>query len=147
MKKERRLWLLLILTTLFITKVSFGQSGEDALLDKCAANLGTYNYIRSFNVSVTLWKKANPEYSYVFSKGSTYLLIGCEGNTTGGKMIINLFDRNHKLIASTYDGKTKIHYSDLLYPCSATGVYYLEAYFEGMKRGRGICILGFSKDK
>jgi hypothetical protein len=146
MKKGKALWLLLLLTWLIIPQVSFGQSDNDELLDKCAANLGTYNYIKSFKVNTGLWKKVNSEYSYVFSKGSTYILIACNESTDKGKMIISLYDRNKNLIASNYDENTKNYYSDLLFPCSATGVYYIRITFEGMRRGHGICILGFNKE-
>jgi hypothetical protein len=146
MKKEKTLWLLLLVLCLIIPRVSFGQSDSDELLDKCAGNLGTYNYIKSFRVNSGLWKKVNSEYSYVFSKGSTYIMIACNESTDKGKMIISLYDRDNKLIASNYDENTKSYYSDLLFPCSATGVYYIRISFEGMKRGHGICILGFNKE-
>ena len=147
MKKRKAFWLLLILTTFIIPQVSSGQSDTDVLLDKCASNLGTFNYIKSFKVNVGFWKKSGPEYSYVFSKGSTYLLILCNENTDKGKMVINLYDTNRNTVASNYDEKTKEYFTDLLYPCSATGVYYIKISFEGMKRGHGICILGFNKEK
>jgi|WetSurSiteA1Bulk_404760.scaffolds.fasta_scaffold36924_1 hypothetical protein len=125
---------------------SFGQCETDAVLDKCASGMGTYNYIKSFIADANPRKKANSEYSYVFSKGSTYIMIACNEKVIGGEMVINLYDRNHVLIASTWDEKSKKHYTDLEYPCSATGVYYIKATFDAAKSGCGMCILGFSKD-
>lgn len=146
MKKPKELRILLFLAALFFPGSIFGQCDTDIYLDQCASNLGTYNYIKSFSVNASPRKKVNPEYSYVFSKGSTYMIIVCDQNVIGGKMIVSLYDREHKLIASTYDEKTDKYYSDLLYPCEATGVYYIRATFEGSKGGCGMCILGFNKE-
>ena len=146
MKKNIRLILLIVIGVSLFTKYSFGQYETDVFLDKCASNLGTYNYINSFISYAHQRKKATTEYSYIFSKGSSYMMVACTENASGGKMVISLYDRNHNLIASTYDEETKKYYPDLLYPCSATGVYYIKATFEGTKNGCGMCILGFSKD-
>ncbi len=145
MKKAKEIKILLLLSIFLLPNTSFGQCDTDMFLDQCASGLGTYNYIKSFSVNVSR-KKVTPEYSYVFSKGSTYMLIVCDQNVIGGKMVVNLYDRNHKFIASTYDEKNNKHYSDLLYPCEATGVYYIQTTFEGSKGGCGMCILGFNKE-
>lgn len=146
MKKPNKLKILLIFVVLLFAGSVYGQCDTDLFLDQCASGLGTYNYIKSFSVDVSPRKKVSPEYSYVFSKGSTYMLIVCDQNAAGGKMIVSLYDRGHNLIASTYDEKANKYYSDLLYACEATGVYYIRATFEGTKGGCGMCILGFDKE-
>jgi hypothetical protein len=143
-KKELKI---LILSVFFLGSFSaFGQCDTDIFLDECAHGLGTYNYIKSFSIKASSHKKSNPEYSYVFSKGSTYMLIVCDQNLIGGKMILKLYDREHNLIASTFDEKDHKYYTDLRYSCEATGVYYIQASFEGSKGGCGMCILGFNKE-
>lgn len=126
---------------------SNAQCDSDEFLDKCASNLGTYNYIKTFISYANPRKKSDPENIYVFSKGSTYKLIACQPEPVAGKMVISLFDRNHNLIACTYDQNANKYYSELRYPCSATGVYYIKTSFEGIKSGCGMCILGFSKEE
>lgn len=123
----------------------FGQCQTDEFLDNCASKLEDYTFIKAFNTD--LQKAGSEEFSYVFSKGSTYLIIICDQNIAGNRMVVNLFDRNRKLIASSYNAKTKTYYPDLLYPCTATGVYYLEASIEGAKGGCGVTILGFMKSE
>ena len=145
-RKYVKLYLLLIISLIIFPALSFGQCDTDVFLDKCSSNLGTYNYIKSFVTNANPQKKTNPEFSYVFSKGSTYIMIACTENEAGGNLIISLYDRNHYLIASTYDEKTKKYYNELQYPCSATGVYYIKATFEGTKKACGMCILGFSRN-
>jgi len=128
-----------------VAPVVSGQCQSDEFLDNCASKLESYTFIKAFNVELN--KGASDEFSYVFSKGSSYLIIVCDQNVSGSKMIVNLYDRNHKLIASSYNSKTKTHYPDILYPCTATGVYYLDASIEGGNEGCGVTILGFMKTK
>jgi hypothetical protein len=144
-ENKKLLLLLLVCVTLF-PLISAGQCDSDAFLDKCATNLGSFNYIKSFSLNTRPKKKAYSEFSYVFSKGSSYMLIVCNENSDEGEMLINLYDREHKLIACTYYEKTKKHFPNLVYSCSATGVYYIKASIEGTKKCCGMFILGFNKD-
>jgi len=146
LNKIIRLFLFLVTSLFLFPAYSSGQCESDEFLDKCASNLGTYNYIKSFVVNANPRKNANPEFKYVFSKGSTYMMIACTENSDHGRMVISLYDREHNLIATTYDEKTKKYFPELQYPCSATGVYYIKATIEGAKNGCGLCILGFTKD-
>lgn len=142
--KMKTLKTLIFVLALIIPQLAHGQCDSDAFMDNCASKLETYTFIKAFNTSM---KKTDVvEYSYVFSKGSTYMIIPCDQELAGSRMIVNLYDRNHQIIASSYNEKTKTFYPDLQYPCSATGVYYMEVTFEGSKGGCGICLLGFKKN-
>lgn len=143
----KKLNLTLLIAFLLLSRIGFGQCTGDDFLDKCAASLGTFTFIKSFNVDINKSKGAEGkvEYSYVFSKGSNYMLIVCDQNISGKRMILNLYDRNHKLIVSSYNKQTKKFYPSISYPCSATGVYYMESVFENDAGGCGVNILGFSK--
>jgi len=138
-------YLLSILGMLLLSVASFAQCESDEFLDECASALGSHTFIKSFNTKINPKKKATVEYSYVFSKGSEYSVILCDQKIKNSRLIVNLYDRNHKLIGSSYSKKTRKHYPDLTYPCTATGVYYIEASFEGSASGCGVIILGFTK--
>jgi hypothetical protein len=143
MMKMIRIFLWLVVAS--VSHTVYGQCQTDEFLDNCASKLEDFTFIKAFNTEMT--KPGNEEFSYVFSKGSSYMVIVCDQNLTGNRMIVNLYDRNRKLIASSYNSKTKTYYPDLLYPCAATGVYYLEANFAGAKGGCGVTILGFMKSE
>jgi hypothetical protein len=145
MKSDKKLILLPLLFALIFPLTSSGQCDPEILLDKCATNLGTFNYIKSFSVNARPRKKASQEFSYVFSKGSKYILIVCNDNLESGNMIVNLYDSVHNLIASSYDEKENKYYPDLLYNCSSTGLYYIKTSITS-KGGCGMFILGFNKD-
>jgi hypothetical protein len=118
------------------------ECGSDEYLEKFAPALGDYTFIKAFNVEVDK-PGDKSEFSYVFSKGSNYRIVIGDMNGDGNKMVVNLYDRNKKLIASNYLKSSKKFFPSLNYACSATGVYYVEAFFENSKSGCGINILGF----
>jgi hypothetical protein len=139
-------FLLVIAGLFFYSAFCMAQCDTDAFLDKCAQNLGSYNYIKSFVATSGSRRKDAPEYRYVFSKGSKYIMIACPENENESRMVISLYDRDHNLLACNYDENSDKYYTELQYPCSATGVYYVKAKMEGSKKACGLCILGFTKD-
>ena len=136
--------ILAITTALMISSFTLNPCDPEELLRKHAAALDDYVFIKSFPIETT---KAGDkaEYSYVLSRGINYRIVVCDQGEEGKKMVVNLLDRNKKLIASNYLKTNKKFYGTLNYVCSATGVYYVEAFFEGEKKGCGLNILGFKK--
>jgi len=137
----------LLFTTIIITSTSERPGppcNSEAFMNNCAPSLEDYVFIKSFPIE-SAKQGAKTEYSYVLSRGSSYRIVICDQNETGGKMVINLLDRDKKLIASNYLKSSKKFFSLLNYTCAATGVYYVEAFFEGEKKGCGLNILGFKK--
>lgn len=118
--------------------------GSDAFLASCAPELGNYNYINKFDIEVNE-PGTKPEFSYVFSKGTTYRIVICDQGDEKNRMEVRLYDRDKKLIASNYLSSKKQYFPVLNYKCTATGVYYMEARFKSSKTGCGVVILGFSK--
>jgi hypothetical protein len=116
----------------------------ESLFETNAAALQPYTFMKKFDVQISKGGE-KVEYSYVLSRDSEYKIMICDLNEEGKKMVINFYDRNKKLIASNYLKSSKKIFPSITYKCSATGVYYVEAYFEGEKDGCGINILGFKK--
>ena len=138
-----KLYTLIISFIVINTASVFAQCNTDALMAKYAPTLDDFMFVKSFNVEVKKdGEKSN--YSYVFSRGAEYKLVLSDANN-GKKMIINLLDRDKKLIATNFIKSSKKYYPAINYMCNATGVYYVEAYFEGEKSGCGINILGVKK--
>lgn len=129
----------------FASGFTNAQCSSDAFMDNCSSALEDFNFIKSFEFENPKGGAKN-EYSYVFSKGSTYRIVVCDENIANEKMIVTLYDRNHKMIATNYLKSSKKVFPSLTYPCSATGVYYIEYSFQGNKAKCGINILGFSKN-
>ena len=73
-------------------------------------------------------------------------MISCSDKESKGRVVLNLYDTNHTLIASTYEKETGKYFSELIYNCSTAGVYYIGIEYEGQKAGCGLCILGFNRE-
>ena len=69
----------------------------------------------------------------------------CDGEGLNTKMIVNIYDRDKKLIVSNFTRRNKVFSEKLDFDCSATGVYYIESYFEDDNKGCGLNILGYKK--
>ena len=147
MEKIRFKIILLGLLFYISPKVSLAQCDEDDFMDECATRIDKFVFAKSFDINNDLSKKSDGkvEYSYVFSKGTSYSITVCDLNQNGNRMIVDLYDRNRKFVASSYSKRTKKYYPKITYPCNATGVYYLKYRFEGGKPSCGVSIIGFKK--
>jgi hypothetical protein len=147
MKKIRKGSAFIFHILLVFTSFSFSSNppcDPETLLKNYASELDNFVFIKSFPIEVNK-SETKAEYSYVLSRAITYRIVVCNPHENGSKMIVNLLDRNKKLIASNYLKSSKKFFQTINYECSATGVYYVEAYFDGDKKGCGLNILGFKK--
>ncbi len=109
----------------------------------CNSKLGDFTYIKTIYVDPTKLETTPNSISYLFSKGSTYMIVCCDQEMKGNRLIVNVYDKSKNLIASNKQ-KKKV-YPSIQYPCSATSMYYIESYYEGSKDPCGVNIIGFSK--
>lgn len=134
-----------ITTSLLISSFTLSnQCDPEELLKKHASSLDEYVFIKSFPIETSKSDDV-AQYSYVLSRGINYRIVVCDEDVAGKKMTVSLYDRNKKLIATNYLKSKKKFFGTINYVCSATGVYYIEASFEGQKNGCGLNILGFKK--
>lgn len=149
MKTYISLFRILVVAALMFISFSFtripGKGCDlESLFESNATKLQPYTFMKKFDVQVD--KSGNKiEYSYVLSRDSEYKIMIADLNEDGKKMVVNFYDRNKKLIASNYVKASKKVFPSITYKCAATGVYYIEAFFEGEKDGCGINIIGFKK--
>ena len=107
--------------------------------DQCVNQLGSgYTYLKSFQLT------GEVEYSFVFSKGTLYMLTTASALGEAGNIEIQLYDPSHKLIVSNYDKKTDKYYP-INYPCSTTGVHYMKFIFNDTSKECGLSVLGFKR--
>lgn len=140
--KSKYFSILLLLTGfLFVPVFNLrAQCNDEDFMDNCAELLDNYTFIKSFEHSDSKGG-AKSENSYVFSKDHSYIITICDQGSA--KLIVNLYDRNRKLISSNKaSGK---YFNKLVYQCTTTGVYYIESYLDNNSKGCGLSILGFKK--
>lgn len=139
-----------VFSFLLISFVSFGSSdpiGEcnaDNLSNACIPKLSNgFNYLKSYKIDGQEGAKDKIEYSYVFTKGTQYMINLCaEGENPDG-IVVSLFDAQRNKVASSKVNGQFI--SAIAYPCNATGIYYIQYTFDGSTARCGGSALGFKR--
>ena len=128
----------------FTTNVSYGQCDAAEKAAGCTPNPESgYTLIKSFEVDGKGGTKSKIEYSYVFTKGTKYLVNVCGGAKTPDGLVVTLYDKYRNKVASNLvEGKVV---KAIAYPCSATGIYYITYTFYESKEFCGGSTIGFKR--
>ncbi len=102
-----------------------------------------YTLIKSFAVDGKGGTKTKIEYSYVFTKGTKYLVNVCGDGSSPDGVVVTLYDKYRNKVASNLvNGKIV---KAISYPCPATGIYYITYTFEKSKAYCGGSTIGFKR--
>jgi hypothetical protein len=140
--------LILFISLMMIVGISsselIGQCNSDNLSNACIPKLsGGFNFLKSYKIDGEDGGKDKVEYSYVFTKGTQYMINICaEGQATDG-IVVTLFDSNRNKVATSKINGQFI--SAIAYPCNATGIYYIQYTFDGSASHCGGSALGFKR--
>lgn len=136
--------LLLLIAISFFSSGVFGQCNSDTYASACVPKLADgFNFLKSYKIDGQGGQKDKIEYSYLFTKGTQYMVNLCaEGTDTDG-IVVNLFDGARNKIASNLINGTFVNQLTML--CNATGIYYIQYTFNGSKGFCGGSALGFKK--
>ncbi len=137
--------ILAFVSVLYLSMLSINaQCDVKSLKSKCTEQLAPgFTYIKSYPLETKkINAKGEIEYSFVFSKGTIYMLTFSNSKGEAADIEITLFDPNHKKIASNMiSGK----YIPLGYKCMSTGVHYITFKFQNQTDNCGLSILGFKR--
>ena len=136
--------LVVIVISLAYSKDAEAQCGADAKASACISQMQDgFTFLKTFKVDGQAGAKPKVEYSYVFSKDTQYFLNVCsEGPDTDG-IVITMYDSKRQMVSTNYNnGK---FYPGLVYPCNATGIYYITFTFEDSQHHCGGSVLGFKR--
>lgn len=120
------------------------QCDPSAHTNTCITELADgFNFVKSYEINGEGGTKEKIEYSYVFAKGTQYFMNICaEGEGTDG-IVLSLYDSNRKKVGTSYaNGNFN---KGIIYPCNATGIYYITFTFEGSQKHCGGAVLGFKR--
>lgn len=119
-----------------------GQCNSESLSTECIPKLASgFNFLKSYKIEKG--GKEFVEYSYVFTKGTQYMINICaNGGTTDG-IVVSLYDSNRNKVASSKINGQFI--SAIAYPCNTTGIYYIQYTFDGSTTNCGGSALGFKR--
>ena len=125
------------------------QCENDETLQACVGLINNYKYVKTLNIEPDLFKKGvnEIEFSYVFNKGTTYIITVCDKNATGNKLIVDVFNNLGKKVLSSYNNESKKYYLKIIFPCASTAVYRLKYSFSQGNSACGVSIIGIQSLK
>jgi len=136
---------ILILAAGFIIKTeASAQCDPGTFANVCIPKLsGGFNFLKAYKVDGEGGNKTKVEYSYVFAKGTQYMINLCTGNGDADGVVVTLYDSNrNKKVSNVYEGE---YLSAIQYLCNATGIYYITYTFENSSQYCGGSALGFKR--
>lgn len=118
------------------------QCNAENLSTQCIPKLATgFNFLKSYKIEKG--GKDFVEYSYVFTKGTQYMINICAPKEPTDGIVVSLFDSNRNKVASSKVNGQYI--SAIAYPCNTTGIYYIQYTFDGSTNYCGGSALGFKR--
>jgi hypothetical protein len=138
----KKLLIFVLSVFVFSTLDVIAQCNAETLSSSCIPKLGTgFNFLKSYKIEKG--GKEFVEYSYVFTKGTQYMINICAGGTNTDGIVVSLFDSNRNKVASSkYNGQ---FLTAMTYPCNTTGIYYIQYTFDGSTSYCGGSALGFKR--
>ena len=126
----------------FSTLDVIAQCNAESLSTACIPKLTTgFNFFKSYKIEKG--GKEFVEYSYVFTKGTQYMINICANPQPTDGIIVSLYDSNrNKVATSKVNGQ---YISAIAYPCNTTGIYYIQYTFDGSTSYCGGSALGFKR--
>ena len=118
------------------------QCNAETLSTQCIPKLASgYNFLKSYKIEKG--GKEYVEYSYVFTKGTQYMINVCAPGQNAEGIIVTLYDSRRNKVASS---KVEDQYiSAIAYPCNNTGIYYIQYTFDDTTSACGGSALGFKR--
>jgi hypothetical protein len=140
----------IIFSLSFLLSVGIGSSGligqcnSDNFSNACIPKLaGGFNFLKSYKIDGEGGSKEKVEYSYVFTKGTQYMINICANGQATDGIVVTLFDSGRNKVASSKINGQFI--AAIAYPCNATGIYYIQYTFDGSASHCGGSALGFKR--
>ncbi|SRR5690606_17663220 len=118
---------LLVICALFAGSEVRAQCNAETLSTQCIPKLASgFNFLKSYKVEKS--GKEYVEYSYVFTKGTQYMINICASDQDADGIVVTLYDSKRNKVASNKDGDR--YFNAIAYPCNSTGIYYIQYTFD-----------------
>lgn len=138
----KKLLIFIFSVSVFSALDVIAQCNAENLSTQCIPKLASgFNFLKSYKIEKG--GKEFVEYSYVFTKGTQYMINICSGGADTDGIVVSLFDSNRNKVASSKVNGQFI--SAIAYPCNTTGIYYIQYTFDGSTTYCGGSALGFKR--
>ena len=121
---------------------STAQCNAEVLSTQCIPKLASgFNFVKSYKVEKA--DRDYVEYSYVFTKGTQYMINVCAPDQNADGIVVTLYDAKRNKVASNKIDDQYV--SAIAYPCNTTGIYYIQYTFDDTASNCGGSALGFKR--
>lgn len=112
--------------------------------DNCVKNLPDgYTFLKSYTIDGKDGSRKKVDYSYIFSKGTRYILLLSNGDPKTSGLKVSIYDSNRKFLTSSY--LRNKYYPAVIYECNATGIYFFSFEFENTNRFCAASVLALKR--
>lgn len=138
---------LVLYVSIFLTagvSNTFAQCSPDNYLNQCIPKMEDgYNFLKAFRLDGKSGATTEFQFSHLFTKGSEYMINLCASGEETDGLIVTLYNSRKQQIATSFvDGK---YIKSLLFPCKATGIYYINYTYRTSENYCGGSVMGFKK--
>lgn len=135
---------MLALTLIGLSLEASAQCNPESFTAACVPQLATgFNFLKSYKIDGENGAKEKVEYSYVFTKGTQYMINICANGAATDGILVSLYDANRNQVASNKIDNQVL--KAIAYPCNATGIYYIQYTFDKSASYCGGSALGFKR--
>ena len=137
--------LIIIVLSVFVLSALdvIGQCNSESLSNACIPKLSAgFNFLKSYKIEKG--GKDYVEYSYVFTKGTQYMINICAPDQDSDGIVVTLYDSKRNKVASNKVDDNQ-YIAAIAYPCNATGIYYIQYTFDNGTSFCGGSALGFKR--
>jgi hypothetical protein len=118
------------------------QCNAETLSSQCIPKLAPgFNFLKSYKVEKG--GKEFIEYSYVFTKGTQYMINICQPGQNVQGITVTLEDSDRNQVAS--NRLNDQYASSIIYSCNKVGIYYIKYTFDNSANYCGGSALGFKR--
>lgn len=132
------------LVAALVSSDAMAQCDAEGYGNACIPKLASgFNFLKSYKIDSEGGARDKVEFSYVFTKGTQYMINLCAGGSNTDGLVVSLYDaKRNKVATSKVNGE---FVSAIAYPCNATGIYYITYTFDGPSAKCGGSALGFKR--
>jgi hypothetical protein len=139
----KKILLMTLVSIVVPSSIALAQCNPESYTSACVPKLTGFNFLKSYKIDGEGGAKEKVEYSYVFTKGTQYMINVCsDGSATDG-IVVSLYDASRNKVASSKIDNQFL--AGIAYPCNATGIYYIQYTFDKSTKYCGGSALGFKR--
>ena len=123
---------------------SYAQCSPDQYTNQCIPKMGEgFNFLKAYRLDGKSGSVPEFQYSHLFTKGNQYMINLCASGEQTDGLVVTLYDSRKQQIATSFvDGK---YIKGLIFPCKATGIYYISYTYKDSDNYCGGSVMGFKK--